>query len=174
MSHGVARLNGLAPEAAREALLRCCGARRWSASVEARRPFDTDQALLAAADEVWNALPEADWREAFAAHPRIGSGRDVERQSAATRGWAEREQAGAASATRETRTALEEANTAYEARFGYLFIVCATGKTADQMLVLCRARLGNSPEDEIRVAAEEQRKITRLRLEKLITEGAAP
>jgi OHCU decarboxylase len=141
--------------------------------MEGRRPFASEEELLCVADEVWGSLSERDWREAFAAHPRIGSRHDVGELSPEARAWAEREQAGAAAASRATREALADANAAYERRFGYLFIVCATGKTADEMLSLCRARLDGSPEHELRVAADEQRKITRLRLEKLLREEGA-
>jgi len=131
-------------------------------------------AMAAAADRIWASLDEDAWREAFAAHPRIGAGRAGESGEAggADLSWAAGEQAGVADAPRDVRERLATANRDYEARFGYIFIVCATGKTADEMLAIIERRLHNEPDVELRVAAEEQRKITRLRLEKLL--GADP
>jgi len=125
----------------------------------ARRPFASEAAALDAADRVWKSLFPADWLEAFRAHPRIG-GREA-------RGPQAEEQAGALSASETTRAALAEANRLYEERFGRIYIVCASGKGAEEMLDLCRRRLHNDAETELAVAAEEQRKITRMRLEKL-------
>jgi hydroxyisourate hydrolase len=158
----LADLNTLDDQAASRALLRCCGSSRWAAQMAAARPFAGVEALASTADAIWRALAEADWLEAFAAHPRIGSGR------AGGSGWSDDEQAGVAGAAEQTRHRLEEVNRHYEARFGYIFIVSATGKTADEMLVLIERRLRHRPGDELRIAAEEQRKITRLRLRKLI------
>jgi len=154
----VDELNG-SPDA--DALfLRCCGSRRWAGAMAAARPFDGLAALLDTADRKWNALAPVDWLEAFAAHPKIGERTgDV---------WAAGEQAGASNASRDVRERLAEANRAYEARFGYIFIVCAAGKTADAMLALAEERLRHDPDRELRVAAEEQRDITRLRLSKLL------
>lgn len=126
------------------------------------RPFSAEKELFADADRIWAELSEEDWLEAFAAHPRIG---------ARASGQAAAEQAGARGASPETLTALARANREYEERFGYIFIVCASGRSAEEMLDLCRRRLHNAPAEELKVAAEEQRKITRLRLEKML---AAP
>ena len=127
-----------------------------------RRPYRDTADLLETADRVWWSLAPADWREAFEAHPRIGEKKlDGEDRS---RRWSEDEQADAAGARTAVLADLAEANRIYEERFGHIFIVCATGKSADEMLGLLRARLGNDPESELRIAAEEQRKITRLRL----------
>jgi allantoicase len=153
-------LNALLPQKAEAELLRCCGSTAWARAMTARRPFRDQPALLAAADEIWRALAPHDWLEAFAAHPRIGE-RKADR-------WAMQEQADTATAGQDTLTALDEANRAYEDRFGYLFIVCATGKSTAEMLALLRERLDNTDETELQVAAEEQRKITALRLEKLL------
>jgi OHCU decarboxylase len=125
----------------------------------ARRPFASEAAALDTADRVWKSLFPADWLEALRAHPRIG-GREA-------RGREAEEQAGALSASEATRAALAEANRLYEERFGRIYIVCASGKSAEEMLDLCRRRLHNDAETELAVAAEEQRKITRMRLEKL-------
>jgi len=127
-----------------------------------RRPFGDTEELLESADHVWWGLAPADWREAFEAHPRIGA-KKLEGEDRSRR-WSEDEQAGAAGAREAILADLAEANRIYEERFGHIFIVCATGKSADEMLALLRARLGNDPESELRIAAEEQRKITRLRL----------
>lgn len=125
----------------------------------ARRPFASEAAALDAADRVWKSLFPADWLEAFRAHPRIGGPE--------ARGREAEEQAGALSASEATRAALAEANRLYEERFGRIYVVCASGKSAEEMLDLCRRRLHNDAETELVVAAEEQRKITRMRLEKL-------
>lgn len=126
--------------------------------MEEARPYRSVAALLDAADRIWHSLSDADRREALAAHPRIGDG---------AAGQAASEQAGALSASEETRNSLSRANAEYETRFGHIFVVCASGKTPEEMLALCRRRLHNDPESELRVAAEEQRRITRLRLEAL-------
>jgi 2-oxo-4-hydroxy-4-carboxy-5-ureidoimidazoline decarboxylase len=162
-------LNALPEDRARAELSRCCGSSRWAAEVAARRPFADKPALLAAADAAWARASEADRLEAFAHHPRIG-GRDALRAKfSATRGWSRGEQAGAAAADEETLAALETGNADYEARFGFIFIVCASGKSADEMLALLKARLPNDRAKELDLAAAEQAKIARIRLEKLLT-----
>lgn len=156
----LADLNAFDEEAAARALLRCCGSPRWARRMAAARPFASAGALTRTADEIWQSLEPADWLEAFGAHPRIG-----ERTTSA---WASAEQSSSASATEEVREQLAAANRDYEARFGYIFIVCATGKTAAEMLDRLERRLPHDPQDEIRIAAEEQRKIAHLRLVKLL------
>jgi len=145
---------------ARELLRECCGSRGWVEAMAARRPFGSRAAALAAADEIWASLDGADWREAFAHHPRIGE--------QTTNSVAAKEQSGVSGAAGDVRQALANANRDYEQRFGYIYIVCATGKSADEMLAIAKSRLENDPDTELRVAAEEQRKITRLRLQKLL------
>ena len=140
----------------------CCGGSRWVSGMLARRPFRSRALVLSAADEVLGSLDPRDWQEAFAHHPRIG-----ERKGATT--WASAEQAGACRAVSAGSSALVETNREYEQRFGYIYIVCATGKTGEEMLAIAQQRLTNAPEDELRVAAEEQRKITHLRLMKLVS-----
>jgi OHCU decarboxylase len=170
----LADLNALDDEAAVGAFLRCCGSSRWAEQMSGERPFADAAAMAAAADRIDSTLEPADWLEAFAAHPKIGAGRAGEAGRAGTAGrragagWSEQEQAGVTLATDETLTRLADANRMYEARFGYIFIVCATGKTAGEMLALLERRLRHDADDELRIAAEEQRKITRLRLTKLI------
>lgn len=149
-------------------LLRCCGSKRWAASLAARRPFAGSEALFSAADEAWWSLSRDDWLEAFACHPRIGDLESLRKKYAATRAWSEAEQKGVEGAGEAVLAALADGNREYEARFGFIFLVCATGKSAAEMLQLLRMRLRNEKEDEIRIAAEEHAKITRIRLEKLL------
>lgn len=134
----------------------------------ARRPFDSRDAVLSAAREEWFALAPHEWREAFAHHPRIGGREALRAKFASTRGLSEREQAGVAAASDDVLTALLEGNRDYEARFGFIFMVCASGKSAEEMLALLRSRLHNDPAAEIRIAAEEHAKVCELRL---LTEG---
>lgn len=159
---GVERLNGLAAGACAEALRRCCGSDAWVEAMVAARPFASRHALLERSDRILRSLERRDWLQAFAAHPRIG-GR-------AASGRAAREQAGTHGARPEVLVRLADANRAYEACFGHIFIVCATGRSAEEMLALLEARLDNKPDEELGIAAAEQRKITRLRLEKLLDE----
>lgn len=162
-------INSLPVDEARAALERCCGSARWVDQMLARRPFANRAELFRAAEEADQALTDADWREAFSHHPRIGDVAALRTKFASTATWAAGEQSGAAVANDETLQALAAGNDAYFEKFGFIFIVCATGKTADEMLALLRARLPNPPGEEIAVAAAEQAKITRLRLEKLLS-----
>jgi 2-oxo-4-hydroxy-4-carboxy-5-ureidoimidazoline decarboxylase len=157
-------VNALPPEDARQALERCCGAARWVAGMLARRPFASGAALHAAADEVWRSLGPADFVEAFSHHPKIG---EKKIGAAPTSAWSAEEQSRAAAAPADTAAALGALNQAYAARFGYIFIICATGRSADEIVAALRARLGNDPDTELAVAAAEQARITHLRLEKL-------
>lgn len=161
-------LNALPDDDARTALLRCCGSKQWVEKMLAARPFDGEEALFGASDTIWWGLDRDAWLEAFAAHPRIGSKKDVEKKP--EKAWSSNEQAGAASAAQATLDALAQANADYEQKFGHIYIVCATGKSADEMLGIARARLSNDAETELRIAAEEQRKITHIRLAKLLAE----
>jgi OHCU decarboxylase len=161
------QLNALPSEEVAPLLLRCCGSTEWVRRMAARRPFRSVGELGSFADEVWGSLDRPDWLEAFAAHPRIGE-REVPAVGAATSDWAEQEQSATRDAAPGTLTRLAAANRLYEEKFGYQFIVCATGKSAAEMLGLLEQRLPNSPELELVAAADEQRKITRLRLHKLI------
>jgi OHCU decarboxylase len=163
------RLNGLPPDEAEAEFLRCCGSPAWARRMVAARPFASEDEMLRVADGAWHSVGEAEWLTAFRAHPRIGE-RSAERPQAGTDAWSRQEQAGVGGADAETRAALAEANRAYEARFGYIFLVCATGRSAGEMLALARGRLSNPPDDELLVAAEEQRRITRIRLQKLLSE----
>jgi len=166
---GLARLNAMTGEAAAIALQRCCGSGRWTVSMETSRPFEDVAALLRTAERLWWQLEPADWLDAFATHPRIGDSGEH-----AIAAWSRGEQAGAASAATAIRDELAAANQAYVDRYGFIYIVCATGRTAAEMLADLHTRLGSTREQELRTAAEEQAKITRLRLRKLLTELEAP
>jgi OHCU decarboxylase len=133
----------------------------------AHRPFGTLARVLNEAEEIWWSLGPDDWREAFDHHPRIGEQASAAPQGVVAKTWSADEQHGAATAGEDTRQALAEGNREYERRFGHIYLVCATGKSAQEMLALLRQRLRNDPATELRVAAREQAKITRLRLEKL-------
>src|SRR6266540_2030703 len=156
---GLRWLNALPARQAEEELLACCGSREWAGKLAASRPFATAEELAGVADKVWESLGPDGWLEAFDAHPRIG-----ERSSSP---HTTREQAGVRDADPAVIAALAEGNRAYEARFGHVFLVFASGRGAAELLAELRGRLGNDPETELRVAAAEQRKITRLRLERL-------
>jgi 2-oxo-4-hydroxy-4-carboxy-5-ureidoimidazoline decarboxylase len=169
----LSRLDALAPPAARAALQRCCGSSRWVEAMMAARPFRTEERLRAAAARAFVPLERADWLEAFAHHPRIGDRAALEARFASTRSWSAAEQGAVDRAGPDVLEALAAANRDYEERFGYVFIVCATGKGPDEMLALARARLDNDPGNELHVAAAEQRRITELRLAKLL-EGGLP
>ena len=157
---------------ARAALAAACGATRWVARMLARRPFGSREALVRAARDEWIALPSEDWREAFTHHPEIGDVAALRDRFPATHHLSSREQAGVGDASEEVLNRLAEGNRRYRERFGYTFIVCATGKSAGEMLRLLEARLGNDPVIEIEVAAEEQAKITALRLQGLQGPGS--
>jgi 2-oxo-4-hydroxy-4-carboxy-5-ureidoimidazoline decarboxylase len=163
----LARINGWSGEEARVELLRCCASRRWAEAMEVLRPFAIEAAVIDAAGRVWWELERSDWLEAFAAHPRIGDLDALRARFAATAAWSMSEQAGMCGAPEDVLRRLADGNRAYEERFGYIFIVCATGKSATKMLALLEGRLGNAPGDEIQIAAAEQAKITRLRLERI-------
>jgi 2-oxo-4-hydroxy-4-carboxy-5-ureidoimidazoline decarboxylase len=162
-------LNSASAESAQDELIRCCGSRRWAEKMSAQRPFKTKEGLFAAADDIWQRLEKEDWLEAFSHHPKIGGVDTLRQKFASTKQWAEGEQNGVQQASEDTLNALAEGNSAYEQKFGYIFIVCATGKSASEMLALLQARLGNAADAEIAVAMLEQNKITRLRLEKLLS-----
>ncbi len=159
---GVKELNALSPSAARAAILECCAAARWADAMVAARPFADDAAVHATADEKWRSLGPADWHEAFAAHPRIG-----ERAG----GPSMSEQAGVLSAGDFARAELAWVNLEYEARFGHIYLVCASGRSGSELLADARARMKNDPATELTVAAEELRKITQLRLTRLLETG---
>ena len=169
MRESLERLNALPEREAEAELLKCCGSALWARRMAGERPFHDLQSLLAKADAVWWALDAEDWLEAFSRHPKIGEKEAARTQAEAAREWSQQEQAGTNEADEETKLALAAANREYERKFGYIYIICATGKTANQMLSILKERLQNEADKELRVAAEEQRRITHLRLQKLLT-----
>jgi 2-oxo-4-hydroxy-4-carboxy-5-ureidoimidazoline decarboxylase len=162
--------NALPPAEAEAQLLRCGGAIRWARGLAAMRPFATTDALQEIADDLWWALTPDDWRQGFAAHPRIGAKLDPG-GSAGSR-WSAEEQAGATAADSATRAELARLNSEYEARFGHIFIVCATGLTGTQMLEHLRNRLRNDSETELSISAEEHLRIAKLRVQKILADKA--
>jgi allantoicase len=168
MSQALKRLNDAPPAEAEKMLLSCCGSRRWALKMVDARPFRDVPDSIKQAREIWRKLDAEDWLEAFAAHPKIGARQAASNQSAQSAEWSRAEQSGMNATADAVRDALAETNCLYEAKFGYIFIVCATGKSAEEMLELCRMRLNNDADEEIRIAADEQRKITEIRLKKLL------
>jgi OHCU decarboxylase len=155
-------LNGLSSEAAERELLRCCGSQRWAKTMVERRPFASMEELQKTAEDEWWKLKYHDWLEAFSHHPRIG-------EHSGSRGFAKQEQAGTSNASDQTLKELNRLNRVYEEKFGHVFLIFATGKSAQEMLDALHTRLLNSADVELTNAANEQAKITRLRLEKLIS-----
>ena len=162
----LARWNAAGAADAEREILACCGARAWARGMAARRPVADEAALLAAADEIWRGLSEADWLEAFRAHPRIGEKKAEQATGAPSAAWSAQEQSAAAAGDAEVKAMLAAGNAEYERRFGRTFIVCATGKTSAEILAILRRRLQNEEAAELREAAEQQRQITQLRLRK--------
>lgn len=161
------RIDTASVDEARALLTTCCGSSRWVDRMLAQRPFASRIGLLTAAREEWKALGPRDWREAFAHHPRIGDRAALRARFPTTYHLSEKEQSGVAGASDPLLDALADANRVYEDRFGYIFIVCASGKDAQEMLGALRHRLTNSPDEELRIATAEQAKITALRLDAL-------
>ena len=145
----------------------CCGSTSWAQGMVDRRPFGTLGVMLHEADELWWSLSPGDWREAFDHHPRIGERTSAVAQGERAARWSAGEQQGVGDAAADVRQALADGNREYEARFGHIYLVCATGKSAEEMLALLRSRMQNDSATELRVAAGEQAKITRLRLLKM-------
>jgi len=161
-------LNTLKKPELHDALARCCGSEAWIQKMIPFFPADDLVELLEDAEEQWYKCTGEDWKEAFTHHPKIGDIESVKNKFASTEVWATTEQSSVNTATRKVLEKLASDNRAYEEKFGYIFIVCATGKSAEEMLQLLEVRLKNDPATEIEVAADEQNKITKLRLEKLI------
>ena len=162
------RLDRASPDDARRLLTTCCASSAWVERMLRRRPFGSAERLLRTARDAWADLTQTDWLEAFSHHPKIGDRESLARRFAATAHLSEQEQKGVDGAAIAVLDDLAAANREYEQKFGYIFIVCATGKTAAGMLALLRARLTNDPAAEIRIAAEEQAMITELRLRRLV------
>jgi len=150
-------------------LLKCCGSSKWAEMLVSQIPFNTLDDLKRASDKAWFSCNAADWLEAFSHHPRIGAVKSLEKKFASKTDWPSGEQAGVNDASGAILEELAVGNVRYEKKFGFIFIVCASGKSAGEMLELLKYRLGNGPEEEIKIAMEEQNKITHLRLDKLFS-----
>ena len=155
--------------AALETMISCCGARRWASAMVAMRPIGSVMELSEAADRVWSTMKEADWMDAFACHPRIGE-RKTTHATAKSAAWSKQEQSAAASAAETVMAEIAEGNKLYEERYGFTYIVCATGKTAEEMLAILKRRLDSDRATELLEAAEQQRQITQIRLGKWLIE----
>jgi 2-oxo-4-hydroxy-4-carboxy-5-ureidoimidazoline decarboxylase len=166
MSSVLARWNGMRDDEAAQEILPCCGSESWARAMVARRPIADESVLLATSDQVWKSLSESDWMEAFRSHPRIGESHPPGAKSTRSVVWSGDEQRKAGTATEDVKAELAEANRAYEERFRRIFIVCANGKSAPEILENLRRRLQNDETTELHEAAEQQRQIARLRLEK--------
>jgi len=164
-------LNSMPRDAAVKALLQCCGSNRWAENVANGRPYASLESLIASSNSIWQSLNPDDWLEAFRSHPKIGEKKADAQVSDQSRQWSGQEQAGVTHASRETVDALAALNWTYEKKFGYIFIVCATGKTSDEMLAALRQRIENDASTELSIAAAEQSKITELRLKKLVNKS---
>ena len=171
MTLTLAQLDAMPDTEAAFKLAACCGSSKWVAAMVARRPYRTRDELLAVSDDVARSLGPEDWLEAFAYHPRIGERKSAATASSVAAAWASSEQAASSTASIATREALALANVEYEQRFGYIFIICANGRSAGDILAELRKRIRNEADDELAIAAAEQQQITRDRLEKLIPEG---
>jgi OHCU decarboxylase len=167
-TNGALLLNSLSAAEAENEFLKCCGSTRWARRMAEERPFESVAKLAETAERIWWSLEPQDWLEAFHSHPKIGEKKAAAVTSDQSARWSEAEQAAVNDAASATLQQLAELNRQYEQKFGYIFIVCATGKTSEEMLEILRERLGNEPDQELRNAAAEQAKITQLRLNKLI------
>lgn len=161
-------LNRISEADAATAFTQCCAAQRWVERMVIDRPFESLAEMLEISDRIWEECDVDDYLEAFEGHPRIGDVESLAKKYANTKGWAGGEQKGVEGADRAVLERLAKGNANYEEKFGHLFIVCATGKSAAEMLALLEARMNNDPKTEVMVAAEEQNKITRIRLKKLV------
>ena len=165
---GFERLNSLPANEAEIEFLKCCGSGNWARRMVQQRPFGSVQEITETADHIWWELEPHDWLEAFRSHPKIGERQAAAATSVEAQKWSEAEQAGTRDSAEQTMDALAQLNRVYDEKFGHIFIVCASGKTSEEMLAELRRRLNNEPSEELRIAASEQAKITRLRLNKLI------
>lgn len=164
----IERLNQLDDAEAVQELLKCCGSQNWAKRMAESRPFQTVAELNSRAADLWWSLDSADWLEAFRSHPKIGEKKAANSLSAQAESWAGQEQSSVATASEQILSDLASLNTEYEDKFGFIYIVCATGKSPEELLALLKSRLVNQPNDELRIAANEQSKITEIRLKKLL------
>lgn len=165
MNDVLAQWNTASDDEALSAMIACCGARRWAEAMVALRPIGSVVALSTEADRVWSTMKEADWLEAFARHPRIGE-RKTAYATAQSVAWSQQEQSSVATAQDRVLAELADGNALYEERFGFTYIVCATGKSANEMLGILKRRSANNRDTELREAAEQQRQILQIRLGK--------
>ena len=161
-------LNALTPSEANEQFKLCCGASNWVEKMNQNRPFQDKNEVYQQAESIWFSLSSEDWLEAFTHHPKIGDIDSLRKKFHNTKSISKNEQSGVNDAEKSTLNDLAKSNQLYEDKFGFIFIVCATGKSADQMLALIKMRLNNNAKIEMQNAAKEQNKITQLRLEKLL------
>ena len=162
------QLNRLSEADANAAFEQCCGASEWVERMVFSRPFESLGEVLETSDTIWEECDVDDYEEAFTHHPKIGDVESIAKKYANTKAWATGEQKGMGGADLAVIQKLGEGNAEYEEKYGYIFIVNATGKSAIEMLALLEARMKNDPKDEILIAAGEQNKITRIRLKKLL------
>ncbi len=163
----IQQFNSLKTSEAQQLLFNCCGSTSWAQKLVVRIPFHSVIELKTDSDKIWLKCEEKDWLEAFTHHPKIGDMKSLAEKFASTKEWASGEQAGVNDASTTILQELADENAAYEKKFGYIFIVCATGKSALEMLSLLEDRLMNEPNEEIKIAMQEQNKITHLRIDKL-------
>jgi 2-oxo-4-hydroxy-4-carboxy-5-ureidoimidazoline decarboxylase len=164
MNPVLSRWNALDAESATREVLPCCGSSAWAAQLTAKRPIADELSLLETSSAVWFSLPEEAWQQAFDTHPRIGQKHAQTQATEKSLRWSAQEQHTALSEDEAAKLALEEANRHYEQRFGRIFIVCASGKSAREILSILDQRMTNDASTELREAAEQQRQITELRL----------
>lgn len=169
MNATLAAWNAADEATAFDAMIACCGSNRWARAMAALRPIASVQKLSEAADRVWSTMQEPDWMEAFACHPRIGE-RKTTHAVAKSAAWSAQEQSQTSQAAERVMAELAAGNMLYEERFGFTYIVCATGKSAEEMLTILNRRLAGSRDAELREAAEQQRQITQIRLGKWLIE----
>ena len=170
MDLDLASLNLISPSQAEAEFLKCCGSKNWARQVTSARPFASLDELIAKADRIWWSLDSEDWLEAFHGHPKIGEKKAAAPTAVEAQRWSEDEQAGIRNTAWQMLDELADLNRTYEGKFGYIFIVCASGKSSEEMLAILHDRLKNNAAEELRIAAAEQAKITQLRLRKLLAE----
>ena len=168
-AHDIAWLNSLTADEAAKELIQCCGSRRWASQVSNDRPYPSLDNLITHAHQVWWKLTSDDWLEAFRSHPRIGEKKASDKVSAQSQQWSGQEQAAVSNASQRTVDSLAELNRDYEKKFGFIFIICATGKTSGEMLAAIQERIEHDSDTELLLAAAEQAKIIELRLKKLLS-----
>lgn len=156
-------------EKAGQDLFKCCGSKAWVNKIMENFPYNSIEDLKISSDRIWFGCKKEDWMEAFSHHPKIGAQNSADKKHSSTAEWAKQEQSAVKDAGQIILSELEKANQTYENKFGFIFIVCATGKTAAEMLKLLNHRLNNEHEKELHIAINEQNKITHLRINKLLS-----